>query len=71
MNRFNVDHGEIRYADEVIYRVANRPLIPDELWQHDDLDFVEGTAPINGDAVNDLPNNLRNLLNNHGYLHGG
>ena len=69
MSRFNVKHGEIRYAGDVIYRVANRPLIPDELWHHEDLDFVKGSGNIDSDTVDNLPDGLRMLLSKHGYLH--
>ena len=64
--RFDVSEGRIEYESKVIHRVAGRPLIPDELWADDRLDFVEGLEPISDD-LSGVSDDLRDKLKSHGY----
>ena len=66
-NATRVDKNEARIEHEgqVIKNIANKPLVPDELVKDDRLDIVGGFADL--DDV-DLPDDLRESLDSHGYL---
>jgi len=64
--RFDVDKGRIEFDGAVVYRVVGRPLVPDELWNDDRLDFERGLEPTDND-LSDVPDDLEQTLRNHGY----
>ena len=64
-SRFDASYGRIEYNGETIAKLANKPLVPNELFEDDQLDFVEGLEPI-GDLP-DVPDDLRKKLIKHGY----
>lgn len=65
-SRFDAESGFVAYQNIVICRIENRPLIPDELWGDDRLDFREGVEPISDDLL-DVPDDLKESLLRHGY----
>ena len=64
--RFNVEIGDVVNDGAVIHRMGNRPLIPDEIWNDDRIEFRESDGgEIDQQAIDDLPEDLRKLLNDH------